>query len=206
MKIEGFAGIDEKYGSITYVCIKFTYSYSYTNESLDTLVSTLMDEDFLIPREVFGDRWQFVKQKIVHPYEAFKKISDYNKPLTNPKKEDLISCITTENPDLETTIKIIKEYNLKTEQQLQEFFRLKDLFLSADVFHKNVEDSRKIYGLFLLHFISLSGYANACALHKNQQQINSLKGQDLYLPVEIIIRGGVSGLFGHLAHYILKER
>ena len=57
------------------------------NERLDTLERTLKDEDFVLTREVFGGRWQLVKQKTPYLYAAYKKISQYTKPLTNLGKQ-----------------------------------------------------------------------------------------------------------------------
>ena len=46
-------------------------SFIFMNESLHTKVKTLKDEDFMLTRKVFGDIWQFIKQKMADPYEAF---------------------------------------------------------------------------------------------------------------------------------------
>ena len=56
-------------------------------ESLDTLLKTLKDDDFISTRKKFGDMWQFVRQKTAYTYRAFKKISVFEKPLTNLKKK-----------------------------------------------------------------------------------------------------------------------
>ena len=56
-------------------------------ESLDTLLRTLIDEGFILTRTEFGDMWQFVREKIVYGYKAFKKIRVFDKALTNLKKK-----------------------------------------------------------------------------------------------------------------------
>ena len=45
-----------------------------------------------------------------------KKVSDYDKPLTNLKK-DYYSYLTNETPDIETSNKIMKEVNHKNKQE-----------------------------------------------------------------------------------------
>ena len=77
-KYELVTETDEKHASITCGCIRFIDSFNFRNESLDTLIRILKDDDVTLTREVFGDSWQFVK-KTAYPYEAFKKFSDYDK-------------------------------------------------------------------------------------------------------------------------------
>ena len=79
-------------------------------EKIETLVKTLKHEDFKLSRKIFGDRWQIVQQKMSYPFEALKKINDYDKPLKN--LENYYSSLTNENPGIETTNKIIEEINL----------------------------------------------------------------------------------------------
>ena len=57
------------------------------DSSLDELVKTSEDEDFEITRKIFGDRWEFLREKMFYPYELFKKIIDYIKPLRSLKEE-----------------------------------------------------------------------------------------------------------------------
>ena len=54
-----------KYALITYGCIRLLlHSFSFLIESVDTLVEISKDEDFILTKIVFGDRWQLVKQKL----------------------------------------------------------------------------------------------------------------------------------------------
>ena len=61
-KLHFVAQTDEKRSSLNCGCINFIDSFKFKNEKSDTLVKTLKDVDFILTRELNGDRWQFVKQ------------------------------------------------------------------------------------------------------------------------------------------------
>ena len=46
----------------------------------------LNNESFILKRNVFGDNWQVVKQKMPSLYEVFRNLSEIDKPLPNLKK------------------------------------------------------------------------------------------------------------------------
>ena len=58
---------------------------------------------------------------MAYPDEAYKKLSDYDKPLTNLKKE-YFPTSTGKTSNTENTNKINEEFSLKTGQGLTEFF------------------------------------------------------------------------------------
>ena len=84
--------IDEEFASVTYGYISYKDSFHFMGEKLQTLVKTLKEEDFILRRKVSGDRWNFVKRKMSYPSKAFKKFTDYDKPLTNLKESLLFIC------------------------------------------------------------------------------------------------------------------
>ena len=43
------------------------------NTSLEKMVKILKDNGFINMRSVFGECWEFVKQPLAYPYEAFMK-------------------------------------------------------------------------------------------------------------------------------------
>ena len=101
---------------------------------------------------------------MVDPYKAFKKISEYDKPLTNLKKENYYSTLSDGTPDPENANKVIKEFNLETGKELTEFYNLTDKLLLADVFRKYVKNSHETCRLNPC-FVTISGYTYACALY-----------------------------------------
>ena len=77
---------NEEYISVTYGCIRFTYSYRFLSVSLDGLVKILKEDDFEILIKEFPDKWQFLNKILAYPYEYFKSIGDFQKPIDNLKK------------------------------------------------------------------------------------------------------------------------
>ena len=57
-------------------------------------------------------------------FDAFGNYNEYDKSLTNLKKEEFSSSSTGETPDPEETNHIVKEFNLKTEEELTDFYNL----------------------------------------------------------------------------------
>ena len=139
--------------------------------------------------------WKFEKQKTTYPNAAFKTISEHDKTETNLKNEIYHSSLRNETPDFETTNKIIKEFKLKTGQELTEIENITDELLLPDVFRKNVEKSPQTFDERLLTSIWFSENTYACALFKTTQQIVHLKREVLFLPVGKNIKRGVSGIF-----------
>ena len=77
----------------------------------------------------------------------------------------------------------------------------------ADVFRIYVKLSQETHGLNPLNFISLSGLTYPCAIFMTKQDIDYSKSEELYLPVETLIRGCVSGVFGpSYGHIESKEK
>ena len=60
---------------------------------LDKLVKTLVKEGFDILKKEFPDNWEYLNKKLADPYEYFKNIDDYQKPVSNLKNEDFLSII-----------------------------------------------------------------------------------------------------------------
>ena len=56
--------------------------------SLDGLVKNLNEDDFKILK---NDKWQYLNKKLAYPYENFKSIDDYKKPVDNLTKEEFFS-------------------------------------------------------------------------------------------------------------------
>ena len=79
---------NEEYIAVKYGCIGFIDSYRFLTESLDKLVKNLDEDDFKILKKEFPDKWQYLNKKIAYPYQYFKSINDYQKPVDNLKKED----------------------------------------------------------------------------------------------------------------------
>ena len=58
---------NEEYISVRYGCIKFIDSYVFLSDSLDKLVKNLDEDDFVILKKEFPDKWQYFNKKLANP-------------------------------------------------------------------------------------------------------------------------------------------
>ena len=86
---------------MTYGCIRFIDSYRFLSSSLNSLVKNLDNDDFIILKKEFPDKWQFLNKKLAYPYEYFNSIDDYKKPVNNLKTEDFFSKLKNGCPDID---------------------------------------------------------------------------------------------------------
>ena len=84
--------------------------------SLEILVKTLKDKGFIITTSVFGDGCDFVRQRMVYLYKAFKETSEFDKQLTDLRKEGVYPNLADEIRYRNYEKKIFKELKLKTEK------------------------------------------------------------------------------------------
>ena len=68
---------------MTYGCITFIDSYRLLSMSLDGLIKILNEDEFKILKKEVPDKWRYFKKKLAYPYEYFKSINDYQKPVNN---------------------------------------------------------------------------------------------------------------------------
>ena len=97
MKFDIFPTTNEDNITVTYGCTRFIDSYRFLAMSLDGLVKNLNEDDFKILKKEFPDNWQYLK-KMAYPYEYFKSIDDYQKPVNNLNKENFFSKSKKQKP------------------------------------------------------------------------------------------------------------
>ena len=66
----------KNYISVTYGCIKLVDGYRFLSSSLDSLVKSLDNDDFIILKKEFPDKWQHLNKKIAYPHEYLKSTAD----------------------------------------------------------------------------------------------------------------------------------
>ena len=166
---------------------------------MDELVKTLDEDDFIILKKEFPDKWQYLNKKLAYPYEYFNSIDDYKKLVDKLKKEDYFIKLKNDYPDdeeIERTKGIIKLFNIKDGEELTKLYFKSDVILLADVFEKFVKVSFEEYGINPLYCVSLPGYTYQCALKYTDIKLQTLQDKDLILLIENIIRGGISSVMG----------
>ena len=206
VKFEIIPKTNEEYISVRYGCIRFIDSYRFLSESLDKLVKNLDEDDFIILKKEFPDKWQYLNKKPAYPYEYFNSIDDYTKPVNNLKKEDFLSKLKNDYPEddeIERTEEVIKLFNIKEGEELTKLYCKTDVILLADVFEKFVKVSTKEYKINPLYCVSLPGYTYQCALKYTDIKLQTLQDKDLILLIENNIRGGISSVMGD--RYVKSE-
>ena len=57
----------------------------------EALLNYMGENDLLILKTGFPDKWKYLTKKLGYPYGYFNSIDDYQKPVDNLKKEDFFS-------------------------------------------------------------------------------------------------------------------
>ena len=114
----------EEYMSVIYGCIKFLDSMRFQTDSLEKLTESLKEDDYIHFKKHFPNQWMLLKNKLAYPYEFYKTLEDYEKPieqLINAGKEAYFSKTKNTIPDQnerDRTNEIIKLFNIKNGREL----------------------------------------------------------------------------------------
>ena len=95
----------------------------YYPEEIENLEEALLnymgENDLKILKRGLPDKWKYLTKKLTYPYEYFKCIDDYQKPVNNLKKEHFFSKLKNKYPDneeVQRTMDIIERFNIKEEK------------------------------------------------------------------------------------------
>ena len=193
---------NEEYMSVNYGCIKFLDSMRFLTTSLEKLTESLKDEDYIHLKRHFPNHWMLLKNKLAYPYEFYKTLEDYEKPieeLLESGNEAYFSKTKNKIPDqeeIDRTNQIIKLFNIKNGKELTELYNKADVILLADIFEKFIEVSKTEFGINPLYNISLPGTTWSNGLKYTKIELELIKNVDLFQMFESGIRGGISGVFG----------
>ena len=193
---------NEEYMSVNFGCIKFLDSMRFQPDSLEKLTESLKDEDYIHLKRQFPNHWMLLKNKLAYPYEFYKTIEDYEKPIEELLKagnEKYYSKTKNKIPDQEEinrTNEITKLFNIKNGRELTELYNKADVILLADIFEKFIEVSKTEFGINPLYNISLPGTTWSNGLKYTKIELELIKNFDLFQMFESGIRGGISGIFG----------
>ena len=73
--------------AVNYGCIKFLNSMRFQPDSLEKLTESLKDYDYIHLKKHFPNHWMLFKNKLAYPYEFYKTLEDYERPI-----EDLLKA------------------------------------------------------------------------------------------------------------------
>ena len=196
------ARTNEEYMSVNYSCIKFLDSIRFLTASLEELTESLKEDDYIHLKKHFPNHWMLLKNKLAYPYEFYKTLEDYEKPieeLLNAGSGAYYSKTANKIPDqkeIGRTNEIIKLFNIKNGRELTELYCKADAILLANIFEKFISVSKTEFGINPLYHISLPGTTWSNGLKYTKIELELIKNVDLFQMFEHGIRGGLSGIFG----------
>ena len=193
---------NEEHMSVNYSCIKFSDSMRFQTDSLEKLTESLKDVDYIHLKKHFPNPWMLLKNKLAYPYEFYKTLEDYEKPieqLLESGNEAYFSKTKKKIPnqkEIDRTNEIIKLFKIKNGRELTELYCKADVILLADIFEKFIKVSLSEFGIKPLYHISLPGTTWSNGLKYTKIDLELIKNVDLFQMFENGIRGGISGNFG----------
>ena len=165
----------------------------------EALLNYMGENDLKNIKTGFPDKWKNLAMKLAYPYDFFKSIEDYQKPVNKLKKEEFFGKLKNgylDDEELERTKEIIKLFNIKNGEELTETYLKSDVFLLACVFEKFIKISVNEDGINPLYCVSLPGYTWLCGLKYTGINLQTLQDEDLILLLKNNIRGGISSVMG----------
>ena len=87
----------------------------------EALLNYMGRNDLKSLKTEFPEKWKFLTKELAYPYEYFKGINDYQKPVNDLEKEDFFSKLINDHPshdEIERKKEIIKLFNIKYGEEL----------------------------------------------------------------------------------------
>ena len=195
---------NEEYMSVKYGCIKLLDSMRFQQDSLEKLTQSLNDEDYIHLKRHFPNHRMLFKKKIAYPYEFYKTLEDYEKPIDDLLRygeKAYFSKTKNKVPDkeeIDRTNEIIKLINIRNGRELTELCNKADVIILADIFEKFIKISLSEFGINPLYHISLPGSTRSNGLRYTKSELELIKNVDFFQIFENGIRAGISGVFGNI--------
>ena len=176
----------------------FIDSMQFMNFSIDSLVRSLVDEDFkYLSKEFkeFRDKdLKLFKEKAVYLYAYMNSFKKFNETEL-PSKDKFFSSLTNENiseKDYEKAKDIWNTFNIKNLGEYHELYLKTDVLLLYDVFEKFINTCLNYYGLDPCHYFSSSALAWGARLKMIGIELELISDIDMYLFIEIAMRRRIS--------------
>ena len=113
----------------------------------------------ILKTEFPGIKWKYLTKKLAYPYEFFKSLADYQKPVDNLKNDDFFSKLNNKSPDdeeIERRREIIKVFENKN-GELTQLYLKSDVLLLACLSEKFIKVSINKFKIIPLYCVNLTG-------------------------------------------------
>ena len=143
-----------------------------------------------------------LKKNLAYPYEFYKTLEDYEKPieeLIKSGKEAYFSKTKIRIPDQEEIGRkkeIKKLFIIKNGREITEPYNKADAILLADIFEKFIKVSISEFSTRPLYDISPPGTTWSNGLRYTKSELELIKYVDFFQVFENGILGAISGVFG----------
>ena len=157
----------------------------------------MSENDLKSLKTKFPDNWNSLNNKLANPYENFKSIDDYQKPVSNLRKEDFYSKLKKNVLVMKKRKeKNIKQFSNKNGEELNKLYLKSDVILLTCEFEKFTKISNNEAGINPLYSVSLPGWTWQCDLKYTDFKLQILKDKDMIQLLETNVRGGISSVMG----------
>ena len=176
--------------------VRFLDSAGFMNASLASLVSNLVDENFIETKKAFRERWELFKKKGVFPYEWLDSVEKFKESL--PGKDAFYSQLTRtgiSEEEWEHAQKVWNEMGMKNMGEYHDAYLKADVCGLADVMEEFRKVCRNNYKLDPAWYYTAPGLAWDAALKISKVKLELLADSDKLIFFERGIRGGVSTIF-----------
>ena len=129
---------------------------------------------------------------MAHPYDSFKSIDGYQKPVDNLKEEDFFSKYQNKCPtdkEIGRIMDIIKRFKIKNGESITQLYLKSDVSLPTCVFEKFIKVSVDEFDKNPLYCVSLPGYTWQCGLKYTGSFLQTLQDKSMILLLENNIEG-----------------
>ena len=200
-RIDVLAFNTEKFRLIQYGSVSFQDSMHFLNCALDTIVSSLMQSGCSFP---LLTKLNFCKsdeqrllclEKGIFPYEFFHSLSQFRQLTEIPPIHAFYSTLkdeTISESAHEQAKKVYSAFGFSNMEQYLLHYNKLDCILLAQAIIEFRANTRKNFGLEMLHFISLPQLSFAAMLKLTNVTIDPILDIDHLLFAQEFIRGGAS--------------
>ena len=177
-------------------------SNEFYKDSLDTIASSLEDNDFKhLMTEFPANKLEILKRKDAYPYEWVDSHEKFKYP-SLPEKKHFYSSLKDGKSDKSNGYISNEQYmhlqnvwnafNFNTFEDFHNNYLKKDVLLLADVFEKFISTCLKYYDLDLCHYFSAPGLSLDPMLKTTKMELEKISDPDKYMFFEQEIKGGIS--------------